>query len=100
MADLKKHPLLYVEYADHASSAGWRDAPDVDLEPVLIASVGWLIKENKHRLVLAASHDKRTGNFRYPLSSSARVYIEKRCIVKKIRLKCPPQIQSNANHSL
>ena len=89
MADPKLHPLLYVEYLDHASASGWRDYDEVDTDPLSLVAVGWLLKETKDRLILAATHDIRTGNLEYPIRTTLRAYIEKPLITRRIKLKCP-----------
>ena len=79
----KGKPLLYVEFLDHGSAAGWRDHTEVDLpaNTCTFAAVGWLVREDKKVLCL--------GSFRDGDSSHSRQYIIKACIIKKRKLKIP-----------
>lgn len=51
----KKRKLLEVIWEDHtASNGGWTmpDNPSI-MDPYLVRSVGWVVKETKDRIVLA-----------------------------------------------
>lgn len=51
-----KYPLVEVEWDDHSNYAGWKDIDDVkDLPTPSVASVGYLIYEDKKRIILGAS---------------------------------------------
>lgn len=46
-------PLLQIRWQDHFDHSGWHDedsSPDMD--PLVIQSIGWLVSENEHMLVL------------------------------------------------
>ncbi len=61
-------PLLYVEWDDHHANASWQDK--VDHTPSPCCSVGWLTKEDKTGLTIAASVDPKSesvGNTQYIL---------------------------------
>lgn len=80
---MTKKPLLYIEFLDHGSAAGWLDDGAVDLvaNTVIFNAVGWWVAENKKVLCL--------GSFRDGESSHARQYIIKACITKRRVLKIP-----------
>ena len=81
----KKPDILYVEYDDHGSAAGWADDKDISLlSPSLtISSVGWVLKENKKELILKNMCEFTIG------SSHSRVYIVKSAITRRVKIKCP-----------
>jgi hypothetical protein len=74
--------LLYVEWADHWSGkdSAWYFIEDLELEPLICRSVGWLVAETKDVLVLSATLDPngKTGQ---------RMNILKSCIKKRRIIK-------------
>jgi len=45
--------LVYVKWEDaHAAGMGWIDVDDVDTEPVIVHTAGWLAAQNSARIVL------------------------------------------------
>lgn len=66
----KKQPkLMYVEWVDAVADVGW----DYEVEATkisLIQSVGWLIKENKDEIVLAADYSEGDTNRRMAIPKS------------------------------
>lgn len=60
----KKQPkLMYVEWVDAVADVGWDDDPE-KVGISLIKSVGWLVKENKNEIVLAADYSDGDTNRR------------------------------------
>ena len=56
--------LLFVEWHDHHSftTNEWRDFEDFEDEtPLVVESAGWLVRENKTHLIIAAHHALRAG---------------------------------------
>lgn len=53
-------PLLYIEWLDHCSrkDGSWADPDELarELKPIVVSSVGWLIKETDHYLLLVSSN--------------------------------------------
>ena len=45
----KKYPLVVIEWYDHAGEGGWVEMKDLEEEPILAKTVGWLVKEDKLR---------------------------------------------------
>lgn len=78
MAD--KLQVLYVTWKDHGSGVGWRTPDELDIEPLIIHSIGFKLKEDKHHLVLGISVDPRDMN------STARQYIMKSAIIERRRV--------------
>jgi hypothetical protein len=51
-----KYPLVYVEWEDAEHEGGWSDLAEEVLHRLgTIASIGWLIHEDKQRIVVASS---------------------------------------------
>ncbi len=50
-----KYPLVYVEWADHFSSAEWHEVADIVHTPLFCLSVGWLLKDNEEGITLITS---------------------------------------------
>ena len=57
--------LIYIEWKDAATSAGWTYKEDTGLMDV--RSVGWLVKQDKTTLTIATSQSKY-GKFLDPLA--------------------------------
>lgn len=56
----EKPHLVYVEWKDATSSAGWRSQRDIDqAHCVTCYSVGWLVKWGKDEITMAATHDSK-----------------------------------------
>ena len=45
----KKYPLVVIEWYDHAGEGGWVDMKDLEEDPILAKTVGWLVKEDELR---------------------------------------------------
>ena len=50
--------LVWVEWLDSSSSAGWHTAQAAISEAGLVRSVGWLVRKDKDILVLAISFEE------------------------------------------
>lgn len=74
--------LIYVEFEDHCSAAGW-NTDLIDPSPIRCTAIGWIVAETAKMLVLAGCID--------PISkdSTVRQYIVKSCIIKRKKLKPP-----------
>jgi len=77
----KKMPLVYLEWEDHWSlgEAGWIEAGEYGIQPLICASVGWVVGENKKGLILAANRSG-AGDI------GQCTYVLKGCIKKRKRL--------------
>jgi hypothetical protein len=75
----KKRPY-YFEWRDHWSGTegGWIEADHYTVEPLICRSLGWIVKEDKHGIFIAANFS--------PSSMSQVTYLLKSCIVKKRRI--------------
>jgi hypothetical protein len=79
----KKINLERIVWNDHCSysNPSWKDGQDlVDLTPTEIDSVGWVIAEDKDRLVMAA-HMSGSG------MATGEMCIIKKCIKSRKKLK-------------
>ena len=69
-----KYPLVEVTWDDAESDDGW-DEPPAKLEPAIVTTVGFLIKETDAHILIASTYD---GNH-----TNARIQIPKSIIVKQ-----------------
>ena len=76
----EKYKLYKIEWEDAASSGGWIELGEEKLDPLIVTTVGFLIKETKDRLILAQS---LTNGHR----SADRIQIPKAWIKKKTHIK-------------
>ena len=61
----KKYPLVVIEWYDHAGEGGWVDMKDLEEDPILAKTVGWLVKEDKlryHVMNTLTNDDGQGGN--------------------------------------
>lgn len=66
----KRQPkLMYVEWVDAVADVGWDDEPE-KVSVHLIKSVGWLVKDNKNEIVLAADYSDGDTNRRIAIPKS------------------------------
>lgn len=84
--------LVLIRWQDAEADTGWDVRTDSDIEePVIVESVGWLIAENKHTLLLAAD----VGTNEDTEKSVNRPCSIPRCCVKSIhRLKEGTKVKS------
>lgn len=75
--EMRKPPLIYVEFLDHASSSSWRDVAEIPDNGILCCAVGFKLKETKHALVLGSFVDPND------MTSCSRSYIIKGTITKR-----------------
>lgn len=47
--------MKWIQWKDSSSSSGWRSAEDINTEPLICESVGFLVKSDKNSTVLALS---------------------------------------------
>lgn len=82
-----KYQLFFIEWYDAVTDNGWVH-PKEDLVLHKCLSVGWLIKETKHEIVLAAD----TSDPEYGVEDTEvnrRIAIPKSWIVLRRKLKLP-----------
>lgn len=75
---MKKRPLVYVEFLDHAASNTWRRKElknDMNVAAESVSAVGWLVEENDTFLLLASWDTQDQNNL--------RSYIIKAAILKR-----------------
>ena len=53
--------LVEIIWLDAETNHGWETDDDVDVEEVPIVTIGFLIKQTEHLIVIASSIDKETG---------------------------------------
>jgi hypothetical protein len=75
-------PLIYVEWEDHHSTDGWQAEDEVQEEPMLACSVGWLYKEDDKGIMMTGSIAQESTK---PFSDMR--YILKNCIKKRIVIR-------------
>jgi hypothetical protein len=83
---MKKPPLTYVEFHDHASTSKWESEANFDMRAVPCKAIGWALKEDKTVLALAQCLDLRTGNEEWQQTASNTWYILKSTITKRKKL--------------
>ena len=76
---IQKYNLYRIDWTDAHSNGGWTLPKDVDIKPVKVHSVGWLIKDTKDYFVLAQNMSS-SGN------SADRIHIPKKWIHKKRKI--------------
>lgn len=77
-----KRQLIYIEWEDHVGYNGsWTSFSEVDNKPIIIKSVGWLLKEDKKSLTISSCID--TQDFKQGKCIST---ILKNCIVRRKKL--------------
>lgn len=56
--------LVCITWEDHWGTAGggWRPQDATDMKPMLCQTVGWVIAQDKDRLLTASSHDGQMPN--------------------------------------
>ncbi len=59
-----KYDLVEIKWEDAASSHGWEELEETDIEEELALTVGFLIKENGSRVVIAATCGTTDSNNR------------------------------------
>lgn len=75
----KKPSCIYVEWYDHASASGWEKTNNLDLEPLVCKTVGWVLKEDKNVMCIGSTMQENMG-----LDNSAiRTYVLKKDIRKR-----------------
>ena len=82
----KLGPLVLIEWNDASSKLGgiWHDGDDVhDLAPLLVRSVGWIVREDKTAVVIAAhTHSSGDGH-----RLGGDLCVPKAIISKRVTLK-------------
>lgn len=54
--------LVLIEWTDSSVVAGWVNPDDIDREPMICHSVGWLVHDGEHAKVLAGSANHHNGS--------------------------------------
>ena len=44
---MSKHDLVIVEWLDHHTSNSWQEVAEIDHEPALVRTVGWLLRDDE-----------------------------------------------------
>jgi hypothetical protein len=80
-------PIIRVTWRDHYGTGGWKDLDEVGrlLKPDYQVSVGWLVAEDAHRLVIVQTHGTDADNPQVKDSMT----IEKSCVVERVTLEEP-----------
>lgn len=53
--------LVLIEWVDSSGGSGWIPVDEIEEEPIIIRSVGWVLRETKDIIVIAAHHGQRNG---------------------------------------
>ncbi len=61
-----KYPLLIVVWDDAECDFGWEETP-TELEPALVTSVGFLVRQTENYILLAQSYDNGHTNGRFQI---------------------------------
>lgn len=81
---MKKNQLIFVEWNDAITIPEWYGPDDANnIHPTTVHSVGWLIKEDKYSIILAATMSLTSGLL------SQITCIPKGCIVTHYDLPLP-----------
>ena len=81
---MKRKAPEYIEFEDHSCASGWmQDHTQFATTPCLMRAIGWVVHENKKRVVLAGTTDEVYKD------STVRQYIVKSCILKRKKVKLP-----------
>jgi hypothetical protein len=75
----KKFELQQIDWLDHWGDGSWKGQNEIDLDPPLMTTVGYLLKENAKVVCLAADLGPKG-------STNGRSYILKSCITKRSTL--------------
>ncbi len=74
--------LVYILFEDHSSGDGWVSLEDIiEQEPLKCEAVGWVVKETKKMIVLAAWKSIATEDVQDVVN--CRIFILKSAIVKQ-----------------
>ena len=76
---MSKYNLYRVDWIDAHSNGGWSLPKDINIKPLKVNSVGWLIKDTKDYIVLAQNMSS-SGN------CADRIHIPKKWIQKKRKI--------------
>lgn len=81
-----KYPIEMVTWADayNEDQTSWTRIDTIKVEPALIVSVGFLVKEGKQGIILAMDYDEDEDN------CHAWSFIPKSVIQQRVRLEGPP----------
>lgn len=80
MPKKRKSPLQIIRWNDHSTYVGWSEAEDVEIQEHPVTSVGWVVKEDKRAVVLAATRNQEG-------SSVQRIHILKPNIVSRKNIR-------------
>lgn len=83
---MSKLEAIYIEWMDHATYHGWKD-PNQPFSPSPIATLGWLIQEDKKQLVVspAIAFDDDGS----PTSCAEPTVIIKATVTKRVDIELP-----------
>lgn len=90
MSRLETGSLVYVEWLDHAGQASnrWEYESDLGtLQPGLVRSVGWVIREDRQALVIVSNHAEHSEDYEPELQGVHCIL--KSCITRRVTLRDP-----------
>ena len=58
------YPLVEVCWIDAETSYGWEDIAEADLSPAFAITVGFLVAQNEHYIMIASTYSENTCNSR------------------------------------
>lgn len=73
---------IYVEWKDACASSGWKEINTADVDPILIKSIGWLVKETKEYLTITHGHDTEPPHLINGFMTIPKAWIQKRKYIK------------------
>lgn len=71
--------VVSIEWLDAAATAGWHTKDSMSL--MTITSVGWLAREDKEKITVAASYDKQNDYYGCSITIP-KAWIKKRKVLK------------------
>jgi hypothetical protein len=52
-----RYPLVEIKWDDAAASNSWERTENMSLDPQIVITVGFVVKENKKHMVIASTYD-------------------------------------------
>lgn len=80
---IKKPVIMFVEWVDSCGSPGWRSERDIETEPAICQTAGFVVAESKTALTIACSRNTTEGHTPY----NDCIAIPKVAIRRKRRLR-------------
>lgn len=86
--------LVFIEWQDSYCATGWQHVSDLEGEPLICRSVGWLVKDNDNCKVLAPHLSTEHGEA--PVQGNGVITIPARAILRTVDLQMPATATSSS----